>query len=497
VHAVAGMLAAILLTMPATAPAAAASEPVRTQPANLTTTQPFALRRPLPDATLLALLRHAAAAAPTALPSDDLLLDAHRQIEIFFDQPALRKVAAKHLAGMGLDANLLGRLIPVRDDWPALVPGIYFIDERHGSWRARYWLIVPDGYDRSQPWPALLDLPDAIEQPAAHKAPAQPTAAPAFDTDSAPYQAMAEQTAQQYPGTLIIVPLPDPNAGLGPGRIGMSCAMAALDDAASLADIDVSHVSVSGHAIAGAWAWNLALHEPTYFAAIAVFGSDAGTPWLRTRMPCLRNALTVLWHDTADRDSKVAEAQKDVEVLKRFGCDVQYLQTTGSGPQTPAEVANRVAALLRERQRELYPKTVSIQSMRIEPIFNRADWVQIDQPTNGGLDSHILAARGSEVLHMYGNTFRVDATRGDNRFELTTDNVAGLRLLVNDQMIDFARPVVVLVNHIKRFDGMVRPDVGVMLADQLFLGRGWRYFTAQIELDLAGTAAPQPATHPR
>jgi hypothetical protein len=35
-----------------------------------------------------------------------------------------------------------------------------------------------------------------------------------------------------------------------------------------------------------------------------------------------------------------------------------------------------------------------------------------------------------------------------------------------------------------------------MLKDQLFLGRGWRYYTAVIDLDLAPPPATQPTTGP-
>jgi hypothetical protein len=35
-----------------------------------------------------------------------------------------------------------------------------------------------------------------------------------------------------------------------------------------------------------------------------------------------------------------------------------------------------------------------------------------------------------------------------------------------------------------------------MLKDQLFLGRGWRYYTAVIDVDLAPPPTTQPTTRP-
>jgi hypothetical protein len=83
-----------------------------------------------------------------------------------------------------------------------------------------------------------------------------------------------------------------------------------------------------------------------------------------------------------------------------------------------------------------------------------------------------------------------------NKIEARTDNVQTLRFYLNDQMVDLARPVTVVVNKKTRFEGMVPVSLDGMLKDQLFLGRGWRYFTASIDLDLAPARTRPPTTHP-
>jgi hypothetical protein len=173
---------------------------------------------------------------------------------------------------------------------------------------------------------------------------------------------------------------------------------------------------------------------------------------------------------------------------------VQFEQTTGIGHDPPPDLLARLAQPVIDTRRDLYPMRVSIQSTRIEPTFNRVDWVLIDQPTDGGTVSHILASRGTEIIRTYANTFSADATCQNNRILVTTDNVASLRLFLNDQMIDFAKPVIVSVNG-KDFRRVVQPSTATMLADQLFLGRGWRYFTATIDIDLEPTT--EPATQPQ
>ena len=43
-------------------------------------------------------------------------------------------------------------------------------------------------------------------------------------------------------------------------------------------------------------------------------------------------------------------------------------------------------------------------------------------------------------------------------------------------------------------EGFIKPDISEMLKDQLFLGRGWRYFTGVIDIDLAAGAVTSPTT---
>lgn len=69
---------------------------------------------------------------------------------------------------------------------------------------------------------------------------------------------------------------------------------------------------------------------------------------------------------------------------------------------------------------------------------------------------------------------------------LKTDNVEIFRLLFNDQMLDLSKPVTIVANGRARFHDLLTPSLSDMLKDQLFLGRGWRYFSAAVELDLTG-----------
>jgi hypothetical protein len=258
-------------------------------------------------------------------------------------------------------------------------------------------------------------------------------------------------------------------------------------------NVDASRVYLMGHSMAGHATWNLALHFPTYFAAIGVLSGGASADFQRLRIIGLRNVLPVVWHDLDDPLIKVDAARGITRALKMQKLDVDYDETKGVGHTPTADVVERLYAKLRSRTRELYPKHVSLQSNRPDTIFNRNDWLQVYQPLKTGDEKRSIFSKGRGFMITYANTFRADATiTAPNRFEIQTDNVAEIRLYVNDQMIDFAKPVTVVVNRRVRFEGLVKPSVDEMLKDQLFLGRGWRYYTGVIDLDL--TTSPGPAT---
>ena len=249
---------------------------------------------------------------------------------------------------------------------------------------------------------------------------------------------------------------------------------------------------MSGHA-----AWNLPLHYPTYFAATNPLAGSASNDWQRLRITDLHNLLVVPWADSDDKVVKPQSSAQLVALLKRFKIDVDFVETKGIGHVPTPQIAEQCYAKLRARKRELYPKQIFLQSNRPETIFNRIDWLQIYQPANAGEEKDLFFERKPGHMTLMSNAWSAQATLGENRIDLTTENVGILRLLLNDQMIDFSKAVIVTVNKRVRFDGKVTPSADGMLKDQVFLGRGWRYFTGVIDIDLSPPATTAPSTSSR
>jgi len=88
---------------------------------------------------------------------------------------------------------------------------------------------------------------------------------------------------------------------------------------------------------------------------------------------------------------------------------------------------------------------------------------------------------------------------GRHKIRLTTQNVQSLRLYLNDQLVDLSQSVAVYVNGKERFEGIIPTSIDEMLKDENFMGRGMRYYTAVLDLDLTAVedeATTEPSTKP-
>lgn len=418
----------------------------------------------------------------------DKLYAAHQLIEQYFEATGKdqRAKIVEQLDGMGIEPNVLGRIVRIRMDWPALAGGVYYINETIGPHEVHYFLGVPQQYDRSKPWPLIVKLPTAqafVTDPP-----------PAADQVAEIYKGWMKEELASHPDAIVLMPLLNFAELYGPSYAGMNSVIQPMLQAAGRVNIDPARVYLIGHSMAAHAVWNLGLHYATYFAAINPMAGSANDAYQRVRLVNLCNTLPVVWHDAEDPMLKVDASRQLVRILRDKKIDVDYEETKGVGHGPKAELVEKMYQKLRARVRELYPQRVIVQSDRPDTIFNRLDWVQMYQPLASGKEKPLWFTRGTGKMIVYENSFAIDATRQGNTIDVHSDNVESMRFYLNDQMVDFAKPVIIRINGRTRFEGMVKPSIDEMLKDQVFLGRGWRYFTGIVDIDFGDAAGARPAT---
>jgi hypothetical protein len=296
---------------------------------------------------------------------------------------------------------------------------------------------------------------------------------------------------RRHPDAIVIMPLLNLDELWGPSYAGMNYAMQPVFHAPNLVNIDPARIYMLGHSMSGHAVWNLALHCPTYFASFTALAGVATQDWQRVRLMNLRNVLPVVWHDADDTLLKVDLSRQLVKAMRGLKLDIDYEETKSVGHIPSEAIAEQCYAKMRARTRELYPKQVSLQSTRPDTRFNRIDWLQIYQPLRAGEEKKVFFTRGTGHMIVYPAAWMADATINNNRITVTSQNVESMRFYLNDQLVDFSRPVTVTVNRRQRFEGVLKPSLEEMLKDQLFFGRGFRYYTAVIDIDFG---AENPTT---
>ncbi|HWE04908.1 MAG TPA: hypothetical protein VG326_21050 [Tepidisphaeraceae bacterium] len=421
----------------------------------------------------------------------DKLLAAHQWIERYFDAAgaADRKQAVRGLEMCGLDAGVIGRIVRLRMRWPALEGGVYYVNEKRGPLEVRYFLGVPAGYDRTKPWPLVVKL-----------APVNPfLVQPPPDADAVVkiYNDWIRDELTRHSDALVLMPLLNLDELYGPSYAGMNNVMQPLFHAADRVNIDPARVYLIGHSTGGHATWNLALQYPTYFAAIAPLAGGASQDWQRLRLVNLRNVLPVVWADAKDDVVKPESSRSIVAVMRNLKLAVDYVETKNFGHAPPEMVADERYKTMRARVRDLYPAWVTIQSNRPDVIFNRNDWIQIWQETDPGKESRMIFRHGGGHMVVTRNSARIDARYEGNSIDLTLDNVESLRIYLNDRMVDFDKPIKVHLNKKRTIEGYAHRNIEQMMNDQIFLGRGWRYYSAVLDIDLTDpSAATRPSTNP-
>lgn len=458
------------------------------------TTEPGAVAPPsgetIPQSALGELFRAELGPAydPVQAPQ---LYDAHRLIEQYFlaRTAVERKSAVGQLEATQIDPNILGRLCRIREHWPALAGGgLFYINRKVGPREARYFLGIPKAYDRTRAWPMVVDLPEIT----------------AFVTKPTPSAAQVVKiytdwiTAElaRHPDAVVLMPLLNLDELYGPSLAGMNSVIDPLRDAPEHANIDPARVYLRGHSGGAVGVWQVAIHYPTYFAAINPLAGSATEEWQQIRLMNLRNVLPVVWHDEADPVIKIGFARTLVNAIRAEKVEVDFTETKGLG-HTPSEsVVETEYRKMRARTRRLYAKQAWLQTNRPDAALNRSDWLQIYQELNTGKEHFVPFRYGTAHMTLYQITSSIKADAANNRIDAANDNVSTMRFYVNDQIVNMAAPVTVLIDKKEKFKGIVKPSVDVMLQDQRVLGRGWRYYAGAIDIEMVPPPATQPATRP-
>lgn len=271
--------------------------------------------------------------------------------------------------------------------------------------------------------------------------------------------------------------------------------------------VDNDRVFLIGYSAGSHDAWMTTLMYPDNFAGVVPLATPlqviGGFLLFDELLPNARNVpILFCWgaKDNLDTDGKAREDggnaglnRKMSEMISHLGFKhFEFVELPDVGHQGVVPPAKPLSTLLK-RRRERYPRQVR-QVFRL-PAQGDAYWVSADrligEPLPDG-DLRIPYAVGEDPLAaekkwLIGKLGLVEAVCEGQTITLTTRRTGNVVLLLSGELLDLDKPVTIIRNEKKRWEGKITPDLRVMLFEA---ARSWdfeRLPTSRVVVPVGGT----------
>jgi pimeloyl-ACP methyl ester carboxylesterase len=249
-----------------------------------------------------------------------------------------------------------------------------------------------------------------------------------------------------------------------------------IEECKSRYNIDPDRVFLLGHSMGGFGAFHHAQRQPDRFAAIIASSGawDCGYwPALRGTPFCMVQGVNDAvrgqrWHHT-----DVEYARHTARIFEREKLEHVYYEHEGyhGFSENRDDVARYFAASERLR-RDPYSPRIAIGTPQgfnenyLHPVQHNR-WLSLDERTSGKIRIDELVATGDDfdewkLVHrrpMRSGACIEAVNRGENRIEVTSENVARFTIWLHPQMVDPRKPVTIAVDDGPTIRAHLRPSL--------------------------------------
>lgn len=241
--------------------------------------------------------------------------------------------------------------------------------------------------------------------------------------------------------------------------------------------LDPDRVFLSGASTGGIGAWRYAIRRPDRFAGVV---PRAGMPplWTDAVLSNLLGTAAYIVHGASDTTIRPDADRRAAERLQELGADVTYLELDGAHTAFPDESPAIVEWLGRKRRNPAPARFRYALSRNLGDLPDRVHWLEL-----GGRSGLPIAFEA-----------RADRTAGTVDVDFQEGWVERVAVLLDERLVDPARPVVIRVNGVERYRGM--PEASDVVRRQLVAGTAdpGVGFDRVVPVELE---VPEAADHPR
>lgn len=251
--------------------------------------------------------------------------------------------------------------------------------------------------------------------------------------------------------------------------------------------IDPDRVYLTGMSNGGIGAWIIGMHHAPRFAAVAPMASgidDVLFPFLEN----LRNTSLYVIHGARDQIMPVWLSRNVTNELARIGIAFTYREHEWSHPHAgghffPRQELPALVEWFRKQRRDPYPRRLTV--VRDAGHLTDFGWVRIDATDRIAMFSEQLIDQHGDLIKRKVYAKLAVEVREGNHIEVSTERVRRYTLFLNDALIDFSKPVMVVTGGRISFQGPVLPQVETLLRDVRRRRDVDRLFPAQLTIDVS------------
>jgi len=229
--------------------------------------------------------------------------------------------------------------------------------------------------------------------------------------------------------------------------------------------IDPDRVFLTGMSNGGIGAWLIGMHQAPMFAGIAPMAGgldEVLMPFLAN----LRNTPVYMIHGAKDQVMPVELSRSISRELAALGYPHRYREHDREHPMAgghffPREELPDLVSWLNRQRRDPFPTRLTMvrEATHLQPF----SWLRLEATDPIAAFSEDLVNKRDDLIRRREYA-RLDATiAAANRIEVTADRVRRYSLFLNDVLIDPAKPLTVLTNGSRSFEGMVKPSLETLL----------------------------------
>jgi poly(3-hydroxybutyrate) depolymerase len=231
--------------------------------------------------------------------------------------------------------------------------------------------------------------------------------------------------------------------------------------------VDPDRIFLTGMSNGGIGAYLIGAHHASRFAAVVPMASgldDVLMPFLQN----YRHTPLYIIHGQHDEVMPVRLSRAVVDMLKELQYTFVYREHDRTHPMAgghffPREELSDLMTWLGQQRRQRNPKSLTV--VEDASHLSRFGWVRIDATDRIASFSDALIDHQDDAIRQ-GRYARVEAEIKDNKIEVRTQRVRRYTLFMNDQLVDFGRPVMIITNGTTSFEGPVQISMETLLRER-------------------------------